>query len=41
MTYVKIKFGRALWVTEADNPGMFSIGYFLTDDVMYGGAKIP
>jgi hypothetical protein len=39
MAYVKIKFGQTLWVTEADNLSMYTIGYFLTDDVMYAGGK--
>lgn len=33
MAYVKIKFGRALWVTDSDTLGMASIGYCLTDDI--------
>ena len=39
MSYVKIKFGRALWVTDSDTLGMGSIGYCLTDDGGYGEGK--
>jgi len=39
MAYVKIKFGKALWVTEADSLAMYSIGYLLTDDVGYEGGQ--
>jgi hypothetical protein len=36
MAYVKIKFDKALYVTEADILGMYSIGNCLADDVGYG-----
>jgi len=35
MAYVKIKFDKALYVTEADILGMYSIGNCLADDVGY------
>lgn len=36
MSYVKIDFDPALWVTKADTLGMYTIGYCLTDDVGFG-----
>lgn len=35
MSYVKIEF-HPLWVTKADSPEMYTIGYCLTDDISYG-----
>lgn len=35
MAYVKIKFDKALYVTEADTLGMYSIGNCLADDISY------
>lgn len=35
MPYVKIKFDEALYVIEADTPGMYSIGNCLADDISY------
>jgi hypothetical protein len=34
MSYVKIEF-HPLWVTKADSPEMYTIGYCLTDDISY------
>jgi len=36
MAYVRIKFEPLLWVVKADTPGMYSVGYCLTDDISYG-----
>lgn len=40
MAYVKIKFGRGLLVTKADIPGMYTLGYCLTDDIASGQERI-
>jgi hypothetical protein len=37
MSYVKIDFAEALYVVEADTESMATIGFFLADDVHYGG----
>jgi hypothetical protein len=39
MAYVKIDFDKSLYVIEADTEPMATIGFFLTDDVMYGGGQ--
>ena len=39
MAYVKIKFGEAACVVDADSQAMATIGFFLTDDVMCGGGQ--
>jgi hypothetical protein len=39
VAYVKIDFKIVLSVVESDNPGMATLGYCLTDDVMYGGGQ--
>jgi len=39
MAYVKIDFDEALYVVEADTEAMATIGFLLTDDVLYGGGQ--
>ena len=39
MSYVKIDFAETLYVVEADTESMATIGFFLADDVHYGGGQ--